>query len=234
MSILAMSLYGSRARGDETAHSDTDLMLITTDDVAGHVVEGNLSISSYPLNQVHQLAQTGDLFLYHVLYEGRSLYDPHKHLSSLRSEFQLRSSYHREIEKAGDLGWFIVQFGASLSNSPILSRRVTWVVRTILISKSAEMGRPIFAQRELLQLAPTPETEQLISQKQRSGFDNEGRMILERFLTAFGPARPLPPSADIYSYLERFRDTGNRVALHLVASTEPDRAKIAQHPMYPY
>lgn len=218
MAILALALYGSRARGDNHGSSDVDLLLVTDDERPGHSQKGSISMSSYSLRALNERASEGDLFLYHLVFEGRPLYDPDNHFSGLRSAFRLKRSYATEIQKAVDLGWFIVGFGNSIPNRPLLSRRITWVVRTILIAKAAETGRPIFSREELLNSAPGQETRRLIAQKDSREPEPRSGRDLEWFLLKYG--RPPSVSTKVIrdEYIEMFKETKNVVALHLICS----------------
>ncbi|WP_352480536.1 nucleotidyltransferase domain-containing protein [Mesorhizobium sp. M0045] len=219
MAILALALYGSRARGDNNRSSDIDLLLVTDDERPGHSQKGSISMSSYSLRALKERASEGDLFLYHLVFEGRPLYDPDNHFPGLRTAFRLKRSYSTEIQKAVDLGWFIVGFGESISNRSLLSRRITWVVRTILIATAAETGRPIFSREELLNIAPGPQTRRLIAQKDTSEPDPRCGRDLEWFLMKYGRRPSISTKLARDEYIEMFKETKNDVALHLIVST---------------
>lgn len=218
MAILALALYGSRARGDDTRSSDIDLLLVTDDERPGHSQKGSISMSSYSLRALKERACEGDLFLYHLVFEGRPLYDPDNHFSGLRTTFRLKRSYSTEIQKAVDLGWFIAGFGESISNRSLLSRRITWVVRTILIATAAETGRPVFSREELLKMAPGLETERLIAQKDINEPDARSGSDLEWFLVRYGRPPSISANAAKDEYVEMFKQRKNDVALHLISS----------------
>ena len=66
MTIIASSLYGSRARNDHSHSSDIDILNITTEQEIHHKQIGELSISFYPHFDLEGKAKSGNMFLYHV------------------------------------------------------------------------------------------------------------------------------------------------------------------------
>lgn len=218
MAVLAVALFGSRARGDHNSSSDVDLLLVTNDARVGHSQKDSFSMSLYPLGELNERAGNGDLFLYHILFEGRPLYDPDKHLSELKSRFHLKTSYSTEIQEAADLGWFIAKFGRDVSDLPTLSRRITWVVRTILIAISAEAGQPVFSRGALSAIAPEPGAQRLMNQKHLQGPDPQNVSDLKSFLRRYGRSPSVPPEADFNDYVDLFRRTKNGVALGFLSS----------------
>jgi predicted nucleotidyltransferase len=216
MTITAMLLFGSHARGDEDMFSDTDLLLISEDDRPQHVQKGHLSTSIYPLDDLLTRAQQGDLFVCHIAREAKAIYDPSDQLELLRQHFALRPSYEREIRHASDLGWFIVDFSVESHLQSLLNRRIAWCVRTILIAKSAELGRPVFSAAELAEFAHSEDVLKLIKNKETDRADPGAMAMLRNFLLAFGAARFYRGAPDYGAYLKQFSDTANNVALSLI------------------
>jgi predicted nucleotidyltransferase len=216
MTISAMFLFGSHARGDEDIFSDTDLLLISEDNRPQHVQKGHLSTSIYPLEDLLTRALDGDLFVCHIVREAKAIYDPSDQLALLREHFMLRASYEQEIAQASDLGWFIVDFGREGHRQSLLNRRIAWCVRTILIAKSAELNRPVFSAAELAVFAQSSDVLKLIKNKETDRADPEALAMLGNFLLAFGGARFYRGAASYGAYIKRFSDTSNNVALSLV------------------
>lgn len=218
---LAVALYGSRARGDHTQTSDVDLLLVTEEAYVGHSQMDSFSMSSYPLSELQTRAAAGDLFLYHVLFEGRALYDPDQCLSRLKNEFQLKNSYASEIKHASDLGWFIVGSNATEADYPTLSRRIVWIVRTILIAISAEAGHPVFSRAALLTVAPEPEVNRLIV-NDANYKDTHIITDLKLFLTKYGRPPAISLGASFADYLAHFKASKNSVAVRLLLGGHHD------------
>ena len=106
--ILALVLFGSRARGDHDDRSDVDLLAL-----AGHCgptfsARPGVTISCYPLDHVLRRARSGDLFAFHLVAEGKVLYEREPVFNLVQRAFCFRSDYTREIEMASDVGWFLL------------------------------------------------------------------------------------------------------------------------------
>jgi predicted nucleotidyltransferase len=72
---MSLMLYGSYARGDQTDSSDIDVIQ-TIPRNPGSTNVGNLSISSYLLEQVRTFVESQSLFAWHLKSEGIILIDP--------------------------------------------------------------------------------------------------------------------------------------------------------------
>jgi len=218
MTISAVALFGSRARGDQTPASDTDLLLVSTDRGPPlHTGMGQVSLSTYGFADLVQKAEDGDLFVWHCLFEGRAIHDPEHLFDDLRARFRLRTSYAREIGHGAAVGWLLARFGQSMNNSALAARRATWAVRTILIARSAEAGGPKFAAQELETLAPITETSRLIQLKSGPRFDAAAAVDLHRFLDWCALPDPLPEASVPSDFDPLFMSSGNSVGLHLVS-----------------
>lgn len=218
MVIVAQTLFGSRARGDFTEASDVDLLVVTDDDFTRHSNVSGISLSAYPLVDLERMAAGGDLFLFHVLNEGKPLYDPVGHFERLRHRFQLRSSYVGLTRAATDLGWFLVDHHSSLPDASIVGRRVAWVVRTILIARSAERGSPLFSRKDLADMIPGGPVSDLIAAKDGNALDPATFTQLRYFLLNEAPHPGVNPGSEIRKYISLFKDTNNAVALKSYAA----------------
>lgn len=216
MTVTAMLLFGSHARGDEDIFSDTDLLLISEDDRPQHVQKGHLSTSIYPLEDLLQRAKNGDLFVCHITREAKAIYDPVDQLALLRAHFVLRTSYQKEIEHASDLGWFIVDFGHESRLQQLINRRIAWCVRTILIAKSAELKRPVFSAANLSVFAQSGDVLTLIKNKETDRVDPNAIRMLTKFLIDIEEREIGPGQTSYGEYIQRFSQTGNIVGLSLI------------------
>jgi hypothetical protein len=224
MSISAVALFGSRARNDHEPNSDTDLLLVTSEPTPRHVAKGNLSLSFYPIDDLVARAQRGDLFVCHIVREAKPVYDPERHFATLRSAFVLRKSYALEVEQASDLGWFLVRFGEKLGDASLVTRRIAWCIRTILIARSAERGEPVFSVAKLATFAELPIVQHLIRQKGQSNLDSVTIKGLRQFLSRWGLADPISGPVSEASYASRFGETSNDVALQVLRLTRHETA----------
>ncbi|WP_113367304.1 nucleotidyltransferase domain-containing protein [Rhizobium mayense] len=216
MTITAMLLFGSHARGDEDVYSDTDLLLISQDDQPRHIQKGHLSTSIYPAEDLLKRAENGDLFVCHIVREAKAIYDPLDQLASLQARFLLRASYEQEIQNASDLGWFIIDYGHDNNLTSLLNRRIAWCVRTILIARSAEKRKPVFSAEELSAFARSDDVLKLIKNKDTNRVDPGAMKMLHQFLIEFGKDKFQRGPISYGAYLKRFSDTSNTVALAFI------------------
>lgn len=224
MSILAVVLFGSRARGDQTAGSDTDLLFATNEESGRHVTRGNISISFYGMEDLRRRARRGDLFLCHVLQEGRTLYDPDARIDELHGLFRLKASYAPEIRGAADLGWLLARVGSTWPDRRLAARRMAWCVRTILIARSAEAGEPRFSLEALAARSPEPSLVRLLVEgKDREATENSAEG-LAHFLSVLRLADPCPQTTEPAAYHALFKRTHNDIGLAFLrrpVSSEP-------------
>ena len=144
MPVVAILLFGSLARADQSEGSDTDLLMVNLDNETRHISVGRFSLFLYPWLTLERNARNGDLFVCHLVREAKPLFEPDGYLPKLKNAFQFRSDYMAEIGHATDLGWYLVRFGHEV-NSHLQAKRALWCIRTILIARSAERRNPVFA-----------------------------------------------------------------------------------------
>ncbi|OAP38436.1 hypothetical protein AU381_22995 [Sinorhizobium glycinis] len=214
MSIEAIFLYGSWARGDQGEKSDKDLLMVTNEARGYHVTDGHHSMTYYPLSTLKEKAVLGDLFVYHIVLEAKSVLDPNDVLGLLRGLFKPKASYQAEIAHGADMGWFLVHHHHSLSEG-LAAKRIAWSVRTILIAKSAMRGRPVFAPGKLAAFSGFNGTELLIATRHGS-FSEETIGALQSFLEFEGLRDPLGPPASENVWRHHFAQTKNFVGVQLL------------------
>jgi predicted nucleotidyltransferase len=216
MSLISLVLFGSRAREDNNIRSDIDLLLISSDRHPRQVKINSLSLSFYPLDILIEKARNGDLFVLHIIREGRLLNGPIEPLEKLRSSFKQKKSYKNEIHAAGDFGWMIIRHGNEFDGK-LVRRRVTWCVRTILIAVSVQRGRPTFSLDGLKAIDPSQEVASLLQQKD-DPISNDTFRLLQSFLSKCRLDDPCPDATSPSDYHSHFERTKNAVALHFLAS----------------
>lgn len=212
--VSAILLFGSRAREDNTRGSDTDLLLIASPTAPQHKSIGHLSMFFYPWEKLADDARGGDLFVCHIVREAKAVFDPTHQLDKLRSLFRLRSSYAREIAQAGALGWLLDRHAGAF-DSQVVSRRMIWCIRTILIARLAERGTPEFAPAALAASAPESAANLLQNRHQRRA-DATMRQRFRHFLVQAAGEPPLPVNATIDEYRAFFARTDNKVGLQTI------------------
>ncbi|EJM38390.1 hypothetical protein PMI26_04688 [Pseudomonas sp. GM33] len=149
MPILSLVVYGSRAREDHSVDSDTDLFAITNDERYEMIVEGTTNIACYPLTQAISRAEGGDLFFMHITLEAKAIYDPSGAFETVKKSFVKKENYSSEISNASELGFALVAHAEHIQDYYLLNKRLAWCLRTILIARSAEQGRPTFSKEGL-------------------------------------------------------------------------------------
>ncbi len=212
--VSAILLFGSRARGDNSRGSDTDLLLISPPGTPQHKSIGHLSMFFYPWQKLTADARDGDLFVCHIVREAKPVFDPLGQLDQLRSQFRLRTNYAREIAQAHDLGWFLDRHAGAL-NDNVVVRRMAWCIRTILIARLAERGTPAFAPLELLIAAPASAADLLADRHQRR-LDATMRQRFRQYMIHEDVSPVLPSEATIDDYRSLFLRTGNKVGLQTI------------------
>lgn len=216
---LAVFLFGSRARKDEDNASDTDLLFVCNELVPRHVSAGKTSMFFYPWQRLSDGALAGELFVGHIAFEALALSDPNDLLGQLKLAFRLRTSYQDEINKAADLGWFIVRFPEFLKHS-LTAKRIVWCVRTVLIARIAEKGRLVFAPHALEAEAGSKSAREILEDRRRRLADDRMRSNLRKFLVDTVDRQRWHRKASFEEFLERFRQTGNEVAIKTIEQNE--------------
>jgi hypothetical protein len=223
MTITALVLYGSCARGDNDANSDVDLFALTTEDDYRMVIKSKINLAMYPKTVAFDMAKRGELFILHVVEEGKSLMDFSGDFQLLKDSFVYRKSYGIETSKAGSLGWGIAHFGRSVGNQALVNQRIAWCVRTILIGKAAESKVAIFSARALAEFSDDSDVYKLILNKNQEKFQPSIFPIFRKFLLKWiGPA-PLPEGNTLDDYRAFFKRTENVVAIKTFRAFSSDK-----------
>jgi hypothetical protein len=212
-SVIGIALFGSRARSDHSESSDVDLLLWTSDGPPQHFKHGILSLSFYSHSDLLQRAGAGDLFASHLAHEAVAVWDPRGLLGELRAAFKPKPSYVETVQKAEDIGYYLL-LNTPLIEPALLNRRIAWVVRTILIARMIERSRVTFAPTELMQGLGAYDFFPLLAAKDDDDVDQGRLNLLADFLKRYG-VRQEPPASPA-EYEELFRTTGNTFGLKTI------------------
>lgn len=176
-------LYGSRARGDAYPASDVDLLLATSEALPQSPVERmGVSLHRYPRHWLLEQASSGDLFAYHIGYEGVALQDEKGFLRILKEAFQRRRSYLTDARN----GLLVARLLTESDWGPDagLRRRFFWGLRTCLISSMAEKGAPVFSAEKLEASSSLDGLADLLRRRRTASFE-ECRAIAIRMERVF-------------------------------------------------
>ena len=224
MPAVAILLFGSLARADQSDDSDTDLLIVTLDDQTRHISVGHLSLFLYPWSTLENNARNGDLFVCHLVREAKPLFDPDGYLAKLKESFRFRSDYMVEIAHATDLGWYLTRYGDDL-NSHLQAKRALWCIRTILIARSAERREPVFAPQLLAKQTQSLAGRDLLARRHSLGDGVKVRHSLRLFLEEETISAPFNEQAGRAAFIERFRTTSNAVALKTLQQEGDSQAR---------
>ncbi len=188
--------------------------MVTNEERGYHVTDGHHSMTYYPLANLQEKASQGDLFLYHLIREAKSVFDPNDILGLLRNRFREKKSYSAEIMHGSDMGWFLVHNHVALPES-LAAKRIAWSVRTILIAKSVMSGNPTFAPEKLSAYTSFQEVTPLLAARHGS-FSLQDIETLQAFLEFERLPNPLRSDASENMWRSHFLETQNYVGAQLL------------------
>lgn len=173
MSIEALILYGSCARGDQEENSDVDLLAIYAESHYKTIINGKTNFTFYPIADLSKMMSSGELFAFHIFSEGKIIYDNNMIASDIINKFRFKKSYSNDIEMANYLGWFIIKFYDRIENVFLANKRMVWCIRTICAAMAASEKHPCFSAKAIARYMKDDKLEGLIKQKdsEKKSFD---------------------------------------------------------------
>lgn len=147
-SLDCLVLFGSHATNEADNDSDIDLLGINNSTTRTVRENGKVNLSLYSLSELENMAKSGDIFILHVLLEGICVFNQDI-FNRLKEKFKYKDNYNIDIATAFYLAGVILREKDNISNWAIANKRISWCVRTILISISVENRMPIFSKRKL-------------------------------------------------------------------------------------
>lgn len=147
--LLSLILYGSRARGDHRLSSDVDLLgIVETGKIESEVAIRGASFYAYPSHKILSNSINGDLFVLHLISEGKVLHDTVDFFGKVKDSFKYKITYETDVVIAHSVLSYLMS-RKNLSSRKAFRKRLIWAIRTILIARSAEAQKPVFSSRDL-------------------------------------------------------------------------------------
>ncbi|QDO88567.1 hypothetical protein FNH13_09635 [Ornithinimicrobium ciconiae] len=216
-------MYGSWSRGDADADSDLDVMVLNFAGVeTAH--SGRVNVTQLGLSEVKQLS--GTLFGYHLVRDGRVLYDIGGQLAAAL-EFVRAPGEGQVIGRVRSLT-SVLDISSQDRERYIegLTKVARYLLRSALYAEALDQGDPCFSVREIAARKRDPQLVAILSSHVtvRPSASEEVLDDLKRRLEAvIGPLQP-NPHGDLHGLIERTwrtnRDLSNFATLALSEGTD--------------
>ena len=144
-------LYGSYARGDFNAASDVDILRVANERAFREARDESVTLHTYALDDLLELARHGSLFVLHILQEGTPLNDPAGVMRLLASTFRRPDSYTENTRQRlrHALRLLDVERAVFESAPHEFTATASFVCRSLLYAEHAERGAFSFSLRTL-------------------------------------------------------------------------------------
>ena len=163
--LLSLVLYGSRARGDHRHASDVDLLgIVEGGPIRRQTAERGVNLHLYPLGSLIKKAQQGDLFVLHLVTEGRVLHDTALAFAQAKEAFAYREGYRHEVRNATAVVRYLLSNREALEKKRARARLI-WGIRTMLVASAAERREPVFSSASLEKFAGLVGLKNVIDKK---------------------------------------------------------------------
>jgi len=202
---MCVLLYGSRARGDHDASSDVDVTAITAGETAESVTFGRATTMAYPLDDALRAAYSGSLFAFHLVSEGKVLFEYPGVFGRIQRAFQFRDDYSPVITMCSDAGWFLVHHHEKATDAGKFNQAVAWCTREMLIARAATERSPVFSAVGLAEFVGCSAVVPVIRSKRSAIIDPAILRDFRSILLEFGAPEPTTPPG-LSSAAHRFRE----------------------------
>lgn len=197
---MCLLLYGSRARGDHDVDSDIDLTAITAGDTAEAVTIAQITTMAHPLDEALRAARSGSLFAFHLVSEGKVLFESAPVFGRIQRAFRFRDDYTPVIRMCSDAGWFLLHHREKATDARKFNQAVAWCTREMLIARAATERSPVFSADALAEFVGCSAVGPVIRSKRTAVIDpaivREFRGILDEFGAPEPTTHPVLSSAE--------------------------------------
>jgi hypothetical protein len=189
---MCLLLYGSRARGDFDAQSDVDLSAITANDAPELVKFARTTTMAYPLDHTLRAASSGSLFAFHMVSEGKVLFESEPVFARIQRAFQFRDDYTPVIRNCSEAGWFLVRHREMATNASKFNEAMAWCTREMLIARAATERSPVFSADGLAEYIGCSAVASVVRSKRSVLIDPAIVQEFQDILGEFGAPEPTP------------------------------------------
>lgn len=140
---LALMLYGSRARGEASTESDTDVLVLVTDR-PGSSVAGSLSVVRYMPLQISEMVAARSLFAWHLRTEGIYLEDEARALEQLLAAHPGPDPV-QSLARVKELTSVLDISQEQFQGAPGITRVAKYLLRTTVYARAIDVGHHSFA-----------------------------------------------------------------------------------------
>ncbi len=214
-SIVCLLLYGSRARGDHDAYSDVDLTAITSNHTPERVTIGPSTTMAYPLDHALRAARSGSLFAFHLVSEGKVLFETEPVFARVQQAFKFRDDYTPVIKMCSEAGWFLLRHHERAVNTRKFNQAIAWCTREMLIAKAANERSPVFSADGLAEFAGCSTVASVIRSKRNSVIDPVVVREFRDILGEFGVPEPtqMPTLTSAEGWFRAARNSAGVIAV---------------------
>lgn len=147
--VSALFLYGSLARGDALESSDIDILQVSPAHRSPYS-QGRVNVTCYTRGQLTRLAESGSLFVRHLVSEAIPLDDPTDLLGALRSAYVAPADYGR-VYSAVVGAVPIVAIGEQVYRQTARHYAATagYLLRTYVYARAFERGATSFSMQHI-------------------------------------------------------------------------------------
>lgn len=192
-SVVCLLLYGSRARGDHDARSDVDLTAITANRKPEPFTFERTTTMAYPVEQALRAARSGGLFAYHLVSEGKVVFESEPVFARIKRAFRFRDDYAPVVRMCTQAGWFLLRHHEKAVDARKFNLAMACCTREMLIARAATERLPIFSADGLAEYVGSSGVASVIRGKRKAAIEPATLRQFQDILREFGAAEPLPP-----------------------------------------